>query len=516
METGKWKRSVIWDYLLFAAVIIVLGLIVYTNLFHYCYKMNSDIGSEAALARLIWESGEFMPKSWFPGSELRLWQTPNLAALYYGLTHSMSLAMGMSCTTMTICIALSAYFFVSQLPVERPQKLTFVLLCLIIPNHFVILELAYLFASYYAVHIVIMFYTLGIYIRLISGKRFNVFFLMSTSILAVLMGMLSVREILILYMPLFITEVIRQAYMIYKGTWKDRRNIFVGGWCFLLLMASYIGTCFPFSVGQGVSRNIRKGFIKLIESVFPDVLTCLGLSPQSSVQIKILVIITVIFAVISLFLCCRKILGRRESDDAIWAYFMLWISPLMTMFAAAFTTMDSSERYYFVFVYTLSFGLVYLIKEVKNKSRIFQGIIYAAILFLFVIHIKTIYVPIVQSEEPFPDSKYEVVKYLEDNGLQTGYANFWLANSMTTLSDGAVRVAAVASLEKMNVNRCLSSTEWYVPNVPYESRTAYIVTESEKDEFEKFYEQHRDDLRFDIQIGQFLIYESDYNFSCLD
>ena len=118
-----------------------------------------------------------------------------------------------------------------------------------------------------------------------------------------------------------------------------------------------------------------------------------------------------------------------------------------------------------------------------------------------------------QSEEPFRDTKYEVCTYLEDSGFQIGYANFELANTLTVLSDGSVRVGAVASMDKMNICKWLTSTEWYVPNMPYESRTAYIVLETESEAFDKFYNQHRKDIRFDTQIGQFLIYESDYNFS---
>lgn len=151
----KEKISKICSFFLTAAIILITGLIVYTNLFHYCYKMNADIASEAVLASYIWESGEWLPKSWYPSTELRFFQTPNLASLLYGIKHNMNLAMGIACSIMTLGILMSAYFFICQCSFQREEKLIFVLLCLIIPNNFVILELFYLFGAYYAIHVII-------------------------------------------------------------------------------------------------------------------------------------------------------------------------------------------------------------------------------------------------------------------------------------------------------------------------------------------------------------------------
>lgn len=87
------KTKTASEILLLAGVVIAFGLIAYTNLFRYCYKMNSDIAAEALLARLIWESKEWVPESWYASTELRLFGTPDLAAVFYGMTGNMSLSM---------------------------------------------------------------------------------------------------------------------------------------------------------------------------------------------------------------------------------------------------------------------------------------------------------------------------------------------------------------------------------------------------------------------------------------
>ncbi|MDD6072460.1 MAG: hypothetical protein PUC12_16860 [Clostridiales bacterium] len=98
----------------------------------------------------------------------------------------------------------------------------------------------------------------------------------------------------------------------------------------------------------------------------------------------------------------------------------------------------------------------------------------------------------------------------------TAYSTFDNANTITVLTNGKVRVAAVASLEKMDICKWMSSTQWYVPNVPFEEKTAYIIPESKIEEFNKFLKNHEGDVEFSTKIGSYLIYTSEYNFSRLE
>lgn len=42
-----------------------------------------------------------------------------------------------------------------------------------------------------------------------------------------------------------------------------------------------------------------------------------------------------------------------------------------------------------------------------------------------------------------------------------------------------------------------------------------MITEAELSEFEEFKNMHEEDLQFDTQIGKYLIWSSEYNFSGL-
>lgn len=264
-----------YELFLMGAILLITGLIVYTNLFHYCYRMNADIASEAVLARYIWESGEMFPKSWMPSTEYRILSSANLGALFYGVFQNMELAMGCASSILTFSVLGSLYFFVSPFSFRREEKLLFLLLCLTLPNHFMMLELFYLFDSYYAVHMILLFLTLGVYVRLLGSVRVPIIWLALLVLFSFIIGMQGMRGILVLNVPMFATETARQLWLWYQKSWK-KRDGYIAGWCALLLLAGYAGTFAPFSVGQETTRNIRKGFAKLWETVLPQVFEASG------------------------------------------------------------------------------------------------------------------------------------------------------------------------------------------------------------------------------------------------
>ncbi len=92
-------------------IIVFLILLFWTNIFHFNYRMNADIASEALLGRLIWESGQIVPDSWYPSTEIRILGTANIASIFYGLFGNMNLAMGAACVCGVVLIIFCVMFF---------------------------------------------------------------------------------------------------------------------------------------------------------------------------------------------------------------------------------------------------------------------------------------------------------------------------------------------------------------------------------------------------------------------
>lgn len=513
------KRERILTVLLAAGILLFLLLIGATNIFHFNFRMNSDTAADAIYGKLVWESKEIVPDRWYIATETQIICTPNIAALFYGLTGNMVLSEGLACCTMTILILISVLYFGRILHFQRQERFLFAFLCLMLPADYILLELSYLFAAYYAIHVIILFFTLGAYLEGLRDKSVKWVKMAAGVLFALLLGMQGARGVLVIYGPLFGMMVIHNLYHIYCGKKKDRSDIIVSLWTVILLAVSFLGMLFPRSVGQELSRNIRNGFHKLWSVVIPDMVRALGFDDSQPVLGRIcallLFLVVICWLIDILYRMCRK----EELKTEEWGGVILLSSPIVSALIVAFTTVESTKRYYFQFTYVVAYvTILFFRRMIKDKAyqRWLRLGITFAIVILAIERLHHIYVPILKSEEPPQSESYEVVRYLEENDFPISYSTFENANMMTVLSNGKIRVAAVATVEKMDACKWVSSMDWYAPSIPYETRTAYVIPEAEMGNFENFLALHEDDVQLETQIGRFYIYSSDYNFSCLE
>ena len=495
-----------------AVVTIVFFLLIcITNIFHFCDRLNADLASDAVLGKLIWDTKEAVPHSWYTASEARIICTPNIAALFYGLTGNMVLSAGLACCAMTLLIIGSVCCFGKILKWKPDEIFLFALLSMLLPNHLVVLELLYLFASYYAIHVVIFFLTVGCYLKFIDKGNADGKAVFISMIPAFILGVQGVRGILIIYAPLFGMEIIRNIYVLYCTKNVNKKNIWIGAWTIMLLAISFCGTLVPVSVGQGVSRNIRKGLSKLWTVVIPDMKKTIGYD-FTNIPGKICLIFLLLLALALLLEIMLKMIKKQEIALSEWGYMTVCCTVAVSAIMVAFTTIESTERYYFMLMFMMAYALVLkFIKWKETKKEYLCVIVVLAV----VINAWFVYKPILCNANERTSERYQVGLYLEENNYTMAYATFENANTTTVLTNGKVTVAAVASLEKMDICKWMSSTKWYVPNVPAENKTAYIVEESEQDAFLTFLNKHENEVCFETQIGRFLIYSSNYNFSNL-
>ena len=124
-------------------LLLFLCLIFATNIFHFNYRMNADLASDAILGKLIWESRQLIPDSWFIARETRIISTPNIAGGLYGILGNMNLSMGMACVVMTLLILVSAFFCLHKMGYKYDYPI-FAFILLMFPANYVLLELLYL------------------------------------------------------------------------------------------------------------------------------------------------------------------------------------------------------------------------------------------------------------------------------------------------------------------------------------------------------------------------------------
>lgn len=502
---GKYVIEIVLGIL----VITMLGMIFLVNIQHYYYNINADIASEGILARLIWESGEWIPSTWCIAAETRIFDIANLAALFYGITSNMSISVGLACSVMTCAIAGSAVYMMRSVKMGMMPILIFVLLCLALPNNFMMLEVFYLFAAYYSPHIVVLFLTLGVYARALDRKITGTGAVI-TLLLEFMLGMQGVRGILVIAGPIFAVEIVRYIYKVYKKEARTQNDHYIMGWSFLLMVSGFLGGLFPFSKEQPLSRNIRKAPQKFIYEVIPDIMKGSGMEDASGIE-YIFICFFVVISVILLLGIILKGIKKQNVMPAEWVYLVLIGSPIATAFILAFTTTESTGRYFFVLIIAYAFAAAYFLT--KNKGT---AVIIICSIVIMVLNCFKVYMPIFRSPGIESDSRYQVVSYLQDKDYNMAYTDFENANTMGIMAEEPLRIAAIDSSAKMNICKWMTSTDWYVPNVPFESKTAYIITESRMKDFELFMETHKDDVWFETQIGGYWIFGSEYNFSILE
>ena len=507
-KSYKSDHNNIMKILLLAGIIILGSIFVYINLARYRLGLNSDIAAEGLLAKVIWESKQWFPETWYLSSEAKVIGVTNLAPVFYGMTGSMCLAMGLACSIGIILIIWSVIVWCKELNFSTTQKLLFIFLILLLPNSKSQLELLYVFAGYYVFHTILYFITLSIYLKMLKNKSTSKYWMVIVLILHFLMGMQGVRGILMLTGPLLAVEVVRRVYLIWCGNKWCKEDNRITGFTLVTNIVQFIGGLIPISVGYPLSRNIRKAPQKLLEVVLPDFLNAFSWEQISLIE-KLAFGIGMISVLCLTVSMIQRGIGKKEIKQEEWIFLNFVVSVVLTIAALTFTTVGSSNRYFVVIFFAVAMGITTLW---ENEKKWMKGVLVAFILIVTIGNTYRIYLPWM-TEQSYKDSTYvQVGEYLVSEGYEYAYTTFDYANLMTVANDGKIQISSVASLANMEICKWLTSNLWYVPNVPEKSKTAYVVSEYNRQEFEEFLGKHTD-VQYDTQIGMFLIYGSERNYS---
>ena len=117
----------------------------------------------------------------------------------------------------------------------------------------------------------------------------------------------------------------------------------------------------------------------------------------------------------------------------------------------------TTTRYYAYFPVLMAIVFVRNIELIGRSKRIYSVIILSAVILIGgkFYNLKT-------EVKEIPADQIALGKFLEENGLECGYASFWNASSTTVLSNERVRVRAViASDEQLSMYRWFCKNEWY-------------------------------------------------------
>lgn len=193
--------------LIIALILAYICGIFYVN-FTGRSDLDFDIYSDTVLARYIASQKSLFPEGWHFGNQIYVVATPVVAGCLYPLVGDSYCAMAMASCLMTVFVIASFLWCVK--PFSNAKSIAAGLLVLIGGTNIgwtahadlTGLQVFYTMASYYACYIIGIFLTLGVYNRYGQGIGVKKPMLVAVVLLNLALGMQSLRETLVLNLPL--------------------------------------------------------------------------------------------------------------------------------------------------------------------------------------------------------------------------------------------------------------------------------------------------------------------------
>ncbi len=473
----------------------VLGILSYANIFHFAAHMDSDVASEAILAREIAKNNLRPPDTWVISTEVRYIYPANLAAPVYMLTHNLQLSMGIAATLCGLFLVVCMFFFYRKAGLSKGG----LMLALLIPfvasaNLHDYLEMFFMYAGYYFPVLAAIYITLFFYEEIIRQKNF-LFYVISFLIAAVL-GAQGMRGVLMVYLPILSAHAVKMIVRLCKKISLSKRDLIVALWLFAQTLLSAI-VCRLTSAGvSDTSRNIRHGFEKLFTEVLPSV-AALFAGGAGTVHSALGAVLCLTGLVISVYLL---FIDRTFDSDIRWtALASLWAGAFVMIFAMAFTTFEVAPRYSLYIFFAAGCGIGMLadragseesagnpVKSTLPKFRPVLIFIYAAAFICGILFCTWGVNNLILKDGSERSSYVEIEEWMQKRGVDTGYAVFDFASDMTVVCNGRVNIYPVSSLREMEGCKWLSNAVWYPPTASADRKVLVMTTDHTDKDFEEF------------------------------
>lgn len=532
------------DRTLFVATLLLfflyIGIFFYLNMFKYTQHVDSDIAAEALLGREIWLSKDLTPDTWISSTERRVVSVPMVASVFYGITGSMTFSMGLACVLCGALVLLSFAFMLKSCHVSSSGILLALLAICALPINSLINDgqmvpfftlLVFLFAEYYAFHCIFLFLCITFYMKLLQDqgdlqpqKRFVriacwLFLLCFCAGLS-LGGMRCLQVVLL---PLAVCEaliLLHESSLLRHPIPKKR--LIPSFFIFSLLAVGLLAKLYPTNVDYPVYLQDAKGIIsRLTDTVPTAILKCLGIDGNCRVNsfAALMQLGIIAFGVLMAY-GLLILFGKKSAPDELRPDFsqkyVLWAllsSFLLTVFIEIITTAAAMEYYFFTIWFILAVILAQLHTKLSEKAPRFCRIITLFVCTFAVCNVFYTYRDCVTVTDNLKDYE-EVIDYMDSREISCGYAQFWDASRISLMTDGRITMGHCRNMADLHMYWWLTSTKWYVPNLPEEMPTAYIVAVDEKDSFVSQFEEPVVTLGF--ENDRFAVYTSEYNLVPMD
>jgi len=392
---------------------------------------QTDMYTDMMVAARMWETKSLFPEGWVFGNQLYALATPVLAAVLYGLTHDMMLAMGIASCVMTVLVLLSFAWML------RDGKKALLGCVLLLSLSFLVgdpvysmkgWQLFFTMCSYYSCYLIAAFLAFGCYVRSREGKPRG---LVLACIFAFAMGVQSLRQTAVMICPLLAIEGCCALYRLWK---KEKLwNVSLLAVCCLTLanfaglVAAKLLPIEQVEIFGGIGLN---SIGEMLRGMVPAVETALSMLVPG--QYRLLLWAVALVGVPLWCLVLYVMVKAKDSEGAAWLL-LFTLSPLVILTIDVLTTMAVRDIYYFMLLPMAAVAAVLLY---EHGGKYFRGLVLLGTVGLFGLNCLTglFTVPENKNSERYGD----VAASLIERGITTVYSPWNCAEQLALASDGKI------------------------------------------------------------------------------
>ena len=418
--------------------------------FHGLQWYNFDMYADARVAQLMSEQHSIFPDGWIFGNQYYVIATPALAAVLNLFCHSITLAMSLATTVMYALILLGFFWCGKELFTTFAQRVG--LFCMAgatilgdsVSSCTYGFQILYSMASYYACYVVGILLHLGIWVRLLKGKRVSAAIVFTAWVVSLALGIQSPRETLSLSIPLLLITALQCARK--KGAVEKRSFCFSIGSMGFNLVGLILNTLAKTRWGHNFTSNVstirfslkpEELLARLRETTqaFLDITGLRYLSYSWKWKpIAILGGVLLLITVIALI----KWIRRHDDDPAGIPLVFCWIS-LICVFGAGIFVLRVRAIYFFVWYLLVPFSIAYLIGNLSEKQN---ALLCSLVLLCGMANFVFNFYPDFSRYTLQKDYYDRIVSWLDEREITTVYGDYQ-APTISACSRGSIRYSSV-------------------------------------------------------------------------
>ena len=536
MNKNKNSATTLILILVGLLLFVYIGIFAYLNMFKFTQHVDSDIAVDALLVREIWTEKDLTPNNWIASTERLVIGVPALASIFYGASGSMVFSMGISCVIIGILFLAAIAFTLKRCRISNLGIATALLALCALPINgirndgqmvpFVTL-LWFLFADYYALHSICLFLCITFYLYLRENVINNTQAAKkSTTIIGwlVLTGLCGglalggMRCLQVVILPLVLWEILLLFFESkHMGEKLSSKRFQATGFIFTLLLVGVLAKLYPTNVDYPMFFQTSEGMVsRLTQEVPAAVLSCLGIAGNClltsfSAVMQMGIVAVVILTVYGLVFLLRHKTKDGNSVPMTQKMMLqaLCTSFLFTVFVEVVTTAETAHNYFFMVWFVVIAVFAMLITYFEKAAPCFARLIALCVCCFAVCNIFYTYKDCITTEDNLAEYE-EVISFMESENISHGYAEFWDASRISIMTDGAITMGHCYHMEDLCMYWWTTSTKWYVPNLPEQMPTAYVIRTEDKEAFTAQFEDPSI-VSLGFENERFAVYTSEWN-----